>query len=419
MTAINNGAQNGLYSYDSFNGNNNKSGFRFLWWCSGANQTILEKYPSEHIKYSGLGGVLLATFVLAAFSSGYAFYSVFDNLFTALVFALIWGLIIFNFDRFLVSTMRKYGISTRKQIWMALPRVILAVLIGFTIARPLELKIFEMEVNIKVADNMHQKILKNDSMLQLETNASLLSASSERDRLLARKSMLEDTLHRLQQSYVTEADGTGGSGRRGIESLTRLKMDAHASAMKQYEPELKKLGSDIALQDSIIGTARAGMEIKRKEYETSLLNNVGFLERNKALSDLESEESSVMWTCLMISLLIIIIETAPIISKLIMPAGPYDIAIAKEELLHMAESENQIRKDKLIVFEKRKKLYALQQEISEELMQHTAEIQRKHIKETLEKWEKGESTVPNQKQSLDEVMKEIRQQYDYSEENLL
>src|SRR5882672_3379265 len=111
-----NGNQNGLYTYDSFSGGKKSTNRHFMWWCAGAHEDLLKDYPSEHSKYVGLGGVILATFVLASLSAGYAIYSVFDNIWWAISFAFIWGLIIFNFDRFLVSTMRKYGVSSRKQI---------------------------------------------------------------------------------------------------------------------------------------------------------------------------------------------------------------------------------------------------------------------------------------------------------------
>ncbi|MFL5811069.1 MAG: DUF4407 domain-containing protein, partial [Flavisolibacter sp.] len=72
----------GLYTYDSFSGTSKKRGEQsnFLWWCAGAHQKILQQFPSEQTKYAGLGGVLLATLVLAALSSGYAIYSVFGNM---------------------------------------------------------------------------------------------------------------------------------------------------------------------------------------------------------------------------------------------------------------------------------------------------------------------------------------------------
>src|SRR5690349_1757240 len=154
MADLETGQDTGLYTYDSFTpkGNRKKSGHNFLWWCAGAHQDLLKQFPSEHSKYAGLGGVILATFVLASLSAGYAIYSVFGSWEWTIIFAIIWGLIIFNFDRFLVSTMRKYGITRRKQFWMAVPRIALALLIGFVIARPLELKIFEKEIDTKMVE---------------------------------------------------------------------------------------------------------------------------------------------------------------------------------------------------------------------------------------------------------------------------
>lgn len=420
MASTNDGQADSLYSYDSFSGNNKKTNdSKFLWWCAGAHQQLLKQFPSEHTKYAGLGGVILATFVLAALSAGYAVYSVFGNIGWTVVFACIWGLIIFNFDRFLVSTMRKYGVSTRKQLWMTLPRMALALLIGVTIARPLELKIFEKEIDTKVAQNIHHKILLNDSLLQRENQLQVQAATTERDRLLGRKLSLEDTLYRLKQSYVQEADGTGGSGRRGIENLTRLKMDAYNSSFKQAAPEIQQLDVAVAQQDSIINGARASLEDKRKQYEATVKNNVGFLERNKALSDLSDEEASVQWTSLLLSLLIILIEIGPILSKLIMQVGPYDIALAKEELIYMAAAENDIRKDKEISFAKKKAFYEKQKEVSGQLADKMTALQRKHIDEELDKWERGEWNAKDHRASMDEVMRKIKERYNYKEEDLL
>ena len=420
MATTNDGQADGLYSYDSFSGNNKKtSDTKFLWWCAGAHQQLLKDFPSEHSKYAGLGGVLLATFGLAALSSGYAIYSVFGSIGWTIAFAIIWGLIIFNFDRFLVSTMRKYGVSSRKQLWMALPRVALAILIGVTIARPLELKIFEKEIDTKEVQNLHHKIQVNDSLLQRESQALVQTASAERDRLLLRKDAIQDTLHRLQQAYVQEADGTGGSGQRGIENLTRLKMDAYTRMQAQALPELIQLEHGIAAQDSIISGARAGMEDKRKQYEATIKNNIGFLERNKALSDLSDEEPSVRWTSILLSLLIILIEIGPIISKLIMQVGPYDIALAKEELLQMAAAENDIRKDKEISYARKKQFYEKQKEVSGQLAEKMTALQQKHIDEELEKWERGEWSSKDHRPSMDEVMRKIKERYQFKEEDLL
>lgn len=411
---------NGLYTYDSFGGTKKqRSGSNFLWWCAGAHQKLLKQFQSEHTKYAGLGGVLLATFVLATLSSGYAIYSVFGNWLWTIAFALIWGLIIFNFDRFLVSTMRKYGVSKPKQIWMAIPRLALALLIGLTIARPLELKIFEKEIAVRMQENMHHKIQNNDSLLQTETKMQMQDATAERERLSLRRNAIEDSLARLQTAYIQEADGTGGSGRRGIEKLTHLKMDAYNNAFVQYAPEIKTIDSGITVQDSILSAAKSNIEQKRKDYALTVAANQGFLEKNKALSDLSDQESSVWWTSTLLSLLIILIEIGPILSKLIMPIGPYDIALAKEELLQMAEDENSMRKSKEIMFEKKKAFYQKQKEMSDELVNKLAELQKKHVDIELDKWERGEWDPKDHRASMDEVMRKIKEKYNVNEDDLM
>ena len=347
--------QNGLLNYSSFDHRRkHESSFNFLWWCAGAHQKLLKQFPSEYSKYSGIGGVILATFVLAALAGGYAVFSVFGNWMWTIAFAIVWGLIIFNFDRFLVSTMRKYGVSRGQQIRMAIPRMILALLIGITIARPLELKIFEKEIDVKVAENRHKKMLLNDSLLNLQSVAQIQTAELQRNQMIVRKQSIEDTLARLQSAYVQEADGTGGSMQRGIESLTRLKQEAFNNALVQYTPELQQLAAGIKSQDSLLANVRGITEGKRKQYESDLAGKVGFLERNKALSDLADQESSVWWSNFLLSLLIILIEIGPVLSKLIVNVGPYDVALAKEELLQMAASEHQLRTERELLVDKHK-----------------------------------------------------------------
>ena len=419
MADTNNGQEDLLYSYDSFGEKKKPADNNFLWWCSGAHQKLLKQFPSEHSKYSGLGAVLLATFVLATISAGYAVYTVFGNWMWTIGFAIIWGLIIFNFDRFLVSTMRKYGVSRRKQIMMAVPRLALALLIGVVIARPLEMKIFEKEINVKMTKNLHDKIRLNDSLLAMEYKNQLVNAENERQRLLGRKLAIEDTLHNLQSAYLQEADGTGGSRQRGIDNITKLKQDAFHLSRNQFAPEILLLEQNMKSQDSTTAVAKASMEDKRKQFEATAMANMGFLERNKALADLSAEEGSVFWASWLISLLIILIEIGPVLSKLMMPLGPYDIALAKEELLHMANEEGEIRKDKVERFERRKIYREKQKEMSNTLAEKVVQLQQKNIDRELDKWERGEWEPEDHRASMDEVMRKIKSQYQFKEDDLL
>ena len=132
-------AKNGMY--------HQMNGFqKFLMMCSGSNLHILQKSPSEWNKYAGIGGIVLFTAVFATLSASYAMFTVFEDVWVSAGFGILWGLMIFNLDRYIVSSIKKTG-SFWNQFFMAVPRLILATFLGIVISKPLELKIFEKEVN--------------------------------------------------------------------------------------------------------------------------------------------------------------------------------------------------------------------------------------------------------------------------------
>lgn len=101
----------------------------------------------EIVKYESIGGTVFFTALFAMFSGGHALYTTFYkdsyiSLFFIIFLGIIWGLFIFNLDRFIVSSMNKQG-SFWADFKLAIPRLILAVFISITISFPLVLKIFE------------------------------------------------------------------------------------------------------------------------------------------------------------------------------------------------------------------------------------------------------------------------------------
>ena len=121
----------------------------FLWSCAGVNKQVLRLYPSDWAKYAGNGGTILFTAVMAMISGGYAMFFVFNSYIVAMAFALVWALLIFNLDRYIVNSMYTDGKDsiTWRKFKAALPRFILAIFIGIVISTPLEMKIFEDRIN--------------------------------------------------------------------------------------------------------------------------------------------------------------------------------------------------------------------------------------------------------------------------------
>jgi Domain of unknown function (DUF4407) len=178
------------------------------------------------------------------------------------------------------------------------------------------------------------------------------------------------------------------------------------------------LDRQAAYQDSLIAAANAAKEIKRGQYESQVTADVGFLEKNKALSDLSAREGSVFWANLLISLLIILIEAGPILSKLIMNTGPYDLSLARFELLQMAGSEDEMQKAKELFYDKKKGIYRQKKEVSEEVLARLTALQKKHIREELDQWEKGEDSIPT-RPTLEAMTSRIKERYDFKEEDVL
>src|SRR4051812_35234750 len=85
---------------------------KFFLICSGAGLEILNRPECsiELNKYMGIGATIFSTAALASLSGGYALFTVFRSIPMAICFGLIWGGIIFNLDRYIVSTIKKKAV---------------------------------------------------------------------------------------------------------------------------------------------------------------------------------------------------------------------------------------------------------------------------------------------------------------------
>ena len=153
----------------------------FLMMCSGAHLDVLarDECAIEHNKYIGIGATILSTAVLASFSGGYALYTVFNSVFLSLLFGLVWGAIIFNLDRYIVSSLRKAnldgGLSVSQRIAAkfgevskALPRLALAIFISIVITKPLELKLLGSEINTEFEKSKIANSVETQRKVELE-----------------------------------------------------------------------------------------------------------------------------------------------------------------------------------------------------------------------------------------------------------
>jgi len=307
----------------------------FFLFCSGVEASVLEKCPTDRNKYAGIGATVFFTGVLAFFSSGYALFTVFDSYLLAVAFGLVWGLMIFNLDRYIVMSMKSNG-KWWRDLFVAFPRFVLAVLLAMVISKPLELKIFEKEIRAEMVV-MEQEIFKQQEERvqeryrgQIEDLRGQISVLKNE---IATKTAVRDSLARVA---VQEADGTGGSRQRNLGPIYRAKKDAAdlaqaelTSTIAENQPLIREKEQTI---QNLETTAQADIaSLDRSKYD-------GLAARLDALSRLSAKSLAIFYASLFITLLFVAVETAPILVKLISYRSPYDYVLHQQE--HVFEMAN-------------------------------------------------------------------------------
>jgi len=339
----------------------------FLWFCAGADLQLLRHCPqSERIKEEGIGGVVLATAVLAFLSSSYAFYLVFNpassegispfTLVVSIFLGFIWSLIIFNLDRFIVSS-SGHGDGTEKitldEFLGAIPRLLMALIIGFTLSKPLEIRVMQSELDAilisKVGEYKYgRKDANGNTMTVDEKGKPLKPGAYETEKIrwdneikkineVEYKALMDEKkeIEKKIELYSTSVDKftdeaykqAGGtatnrvSGRgpgwqdavNNAEKYGKLKTEAEGK-LEQWKIEHKQ---DLDRMDSDLLKIAAEHKIKTNEIEYVADHMGGLVNRMKWAHE---EYPVVSWA---LTLLLLSIEIAPILYKLMIRNGPY------------------------------------------------------------------------------------------------
>ncbi|GAA4434790.1 DUF4407 domain-containing protein [Ravibacter arvi] len=381
----------------------------FFWFCSGVNRSILMRCPSESEKYAGIGATVFFTGVLASLSAGYALFTVFENIWIAAFFGLVWGMMIFNLDRYIVSSLVKTG-KFWSEFKMVLPRLGLAVLLAVVISKPLELKIFEKEINRKLDVRKSEEMIRTREAIRkglpefAETEGKIAALKQE----IADKTRFRDE---KQQEYDFERFGTkttGTTGIAGIGTNARKKEQQLNDAQRDLtETETRVHGQIAVLENQIL-------ELRKKEDQVVVQQKVsidhydGFAARIEALGALTAESNAMYLANIFLVLLFIAIEIAPIFVKFISSRGPYDelleaheqeLKIYKEEkvaknrqrsearLLRFADEEKYQTEEKVSRAQRiRRKFAAAEDELLDETIQHWKEEEKDKLGRTSLRW---------------------------------
>ena len=323
---------------------------RQLWKCAGGDKYLLERATySDQIKYMCLGGIVFATGAMAGLAGGYAFYTIFEprgsaidnpvhypTILLALIFGTIWGLMIYNIDRFIVTSTGK-GDGTEAitigELKSALPRILMGMIIAMTISKPVEIRMFKTEIDIM----LREKQIEQQAQYIKKIEANFKGEIDKKDVEL--KKIEGDLFSKIERHKDLE--------KQYIEEARIITVGPRALAIKE---QMKKVENEIRSVESNPEYIRLKKEkeviLKRLESalkdSNKVANNLdGLLERIKI-----AHEVAGFWISLFITLLFMAIELTPIFFKLMLTKTTYDYLAENRDELLKAEYGIEVQYDK-------------------------------------------------------------------------
>lgn len=335
---------------------------RMLWWCAGADPQILAVCPSsDHVKYQGLGGTVFATGVLAFCSAAFAFDAVFRDPTEAMTrwtvakagFAgMIYALCIFNVDRFIVSTT---GVGdgteriTLQELVNALPRILMALIIGFCMSKPLEIAVLHNELDAELA-KMRQHYVDPDAaparqqlvdtqQHERETRAQDIQAASRNVTRL--EGSLREATELADRQATMASQEVGGHGRTGHAGRgdATIALENHERESRERQEAVQR--ELVAARERHEHLIQAEQDATGRNFEARIALNTR-LEQIRAAEAVREIRPGLGWRIVTghmvyphfswaLTFLLVAIEICPILFKLMVAKSTYDFL--KENLM--------------------------------------------------------------------------------------
>lgn len=357
---------------------------RALAAVAGGQRSLLQTTPADELRYAAMGGVIVSTALVAAASAAMAVHMALRMpIALAVMVGVVWGFIIFNLDRLLVVQMMR-----QKNKWMtavmAVPRVMLALVLGAVISTPVVLQIFGPEIKTElgvlhaeriaeynrntannpdyasipaleksVADD--EKIVAGGVALNVEMDPAVVEVRKQYDAAQAR-------FEQAQKNVVCEKEGTCGSGNPGAGIAYDEKLRIQAEARRTRDEVLRRLDTARATAQAAQQTAqseaaaaargrleqnqkrlaalKAQLDADKKAHEADSKKDTGLLARLEALDELSADRPTLRTAHITLFLLFLALELLPVLMKVLQLVGPetdYD-KVTREHSDHLLQT---------------------------------------------------------------------------------
>lgn len=285
----------------------------FFLWASKTDRRILRLCaPWTQMTHISRGFFVIET---ALFAAGAAYYTlittVSSNGTAALVIALLWGAMILMIDRELV------GAWSRRSLWI---RVLLAAVIGMTVAIPAELRVLQGRID--------QQIVREQ---QKENGALIGRFHAQQDQLNQREQQLQAQIadFRNQSAIASRNKEAESVGAVIAGETTGIKGEGPAyHAADDRIRELQQQIDAAAAQLKDVQAARDRIASEMKNEEIAAVYD--FPSRYEALTK-ATDSSRPLWRLAwLITLVFVGIDMVPVLMKALSPVTDYDHLLAAQ-----------------------------------------------------------------------------------------
>jgi hypothetical protein len=363
---------------------------RFVLALSGAHMQTLDLVPTERPRFESLGWAILVTSGLAVVSMWFALASAAGiNGILAIPVAILWGFVIMGIDRWLVTSM---PIDENRKWLIAIPRVLLAILLGTLISTPLVLRVFQSEIDAQIAkmqqsnynaylqtqksDQLSKQITTYNTELQylntvINSHGAVTGNTAADPELVAYNSQLATLNNQLTswtrlkaqyyQNYTCQKYGGADCPKAGVGPAADASLSSYNQAAAQVtkvQGEINHVQQEIQARDNQINDNSTAAQANRyqealtqrpliqNEYNTAVQQqnqleqsyyaqnqaSHGILVRLEALSQLSDSNFTVAAARFLLFLLFLVIECLPVTVKLLQKPGHYEAALQRAKV---------------------------------------------------------------------------------------
>jgi hypothetical protein len=241
---------------------------------------------------------------------------------------------IFNLDRFIVSSTGK-GDGTDSITWkefgQAIPRIIIALILGLTISKPLEIKILETEINVELRKKQQEKLAEFNESTTKRFQADIDRIDADLAKIETDRSALVERQKAAEQEYIDQMQGRSG-------------MAGYGPRAKQLEALKDEKTKQVAEFDERTRTQVNNLEKQRQkkldelDHELNVTNLEQAHNLDGLLARMETSHDLSPLMGFILTLVFLSIEMGPIFFKMMMTKGAYDYMVENFNLKQNIEN---------------------------------------------------------------------------------